>query len=105
MRRETAGDVNVEAPFAAGQDMKELLQATIEALGKMDVAALEALSLRAEAIVGMRLRVDAVDANEAIRLKTALGDLLSSTERSLSMLRGLREARVRRLEEGMAWAA
>ncbi len=104
MGRETAVDVNVGAA-AAGPDVKELLRATIEALGTMDVVALEALSVQAEAIAGMRLRMDAANAEESIRLRAALGELLRSTERSLSMLRGLREARVRRLEEGAAWAA
>jgi len=97
--RETAVDLKAAAVFAAGPDVKELLRATIEALGTMDVVALEALSVQAEAVAGMRLRMDAV------RLKAALGELLRSTERSLSMLRGLREARVRRLEEGATWAA
>lgn len=105
MGRETAVDLKAAAVFAAGPDVKELLRATIEALGTMDVVALEALSVQAEAVAGMRLRMDAVDAEEAIRLKAALGELLRSTERSLSMLRGLREARVRRLEEGATWAA
>ena len=87
----------------AGFDPQAMLQATIDALGTMDVSALEALSAEAETMARMRAKVSRADANRALALKGALGELLQSTERSLRMLRGLREAEVRRIEEGGSW--
>lgn len=87
----------------AGFDPRAMLEATIEALGRMDVSALEALIAEAETMARMRVRVSQADAEQAFALKAALGELLRSTERSLRMLRGLREAGVRRIEEGGAW--
>jgi len=87
----------------AGFDPRAMLEATIEALGRMDVSALEALSAEAETVARMRVKVSRADAGRALALKNALGELLRSTERSLRMLRGLREAGVRRIEEGGAW--
>jgi hypothetical protein len=84
-------------------DPRAILEATIEALGRMDVSALEALSAEAETMARTRVRVSQTDAGRALALKDALGELLRSTERSLRMLRGLREAGVRRIEEGGAW--
>jgi hypothetical protein len=93
-------DVDCEAEF----DPRELLRATIDALGTMDVVALEALSAEAEKIATMRIRLKHADVREVISLKGALGELLRSTERSLRMLRGLREAGLRQIEEGSVWA-
>jgi hypothetical protein len=80
-------------------DPREMLQATLEALGSMDVVALETLSARATAMAGARVRLKQADAREAVALKNTLAGLLQSTERSLRMLRGLQETRVRKLEE------
>jgi hypothetical protein len=97
-----AMDVGVEGK--AEFDPRELLRATIDALGTMDVVALEALSAEAEKIATMRIQMKHADVKEAISLKGALGELLRSTERSLRMLRGLREAGLRQIEEGSVWA-
>ncbi len=80
-------------------DPREILQATVEALGRMDVVALEALSAQAEKAASLRVRLKQEDAREALALRDAVGELLRSTERSLRMLRGLHEARVRKVEE------
>jgi hypothetical protein len=93
------GEVAAESSF----DLGEMLRATIEALGRMDAAELEILRAKAEAIAAKRLQLSAADAKEALTMKQALGELLLSTERSLRVLRGMHDARVRRTEE-TAWA-
>lgn len=87
----------------AGFDPRAMLQSTIDALGRMDVAALEALSAEADAVARMRVRVAQADMGAALALKEALGELLRSTERSLRMLHGLREAVAWRIEEDWKW--
>jgi hypothetical protein len=96
---EAAGRPGSEQEF----DPCEILRATVEALGRMDLAALEALSAQAAALASLRVRLKQANAREAVSLKEALGELLRSTERSLRMLRGLHEARVRRIEEATTW--
>jgi hypothetical protein len=87
----------------ANFDPRAMLHATIEALGRMDVSALEVLSAEADAMSRMRVRVHRADAGRALALKEALVELLRSTERSLRMLRGLHEAGVYRIGEDGKW--
>jgi hypothetical protein len=84
-------------------DPRWMLQATVEALSTMDVEALRSLCALAEEMELRRAKVSRESAVEALMMKQALGELLRSTERSLRMLRGIHEARVRRVEEE-AWA-
>jgi hypothetical protein len=93
------GEVASESNF----DPCEMLRATIEALGRMDAAELETLHAKAEVIATKRFQLSAADAKEALAMKQALGELLLSTERSLRVLRGMHDARVRHAEE-TAWA-
>jgi hypothetical protein len=83
-------------------DPHEMLRATIEALGRMDAAELETLRAKAESRVAKGLQLSPADAKEALVMRQALGELLLSTQRSLRMLRGMHDARVRRAEE-TAW--
>ena len=85
------------------REVAGLLRATVDALGAMDTEALEALSVEAEALAKERRPLSAGQAAEAMALKGALGELLASTERSLRMLRGLREQGLRKMEEGAGW--
>jgi len=83
----------------ADVDLAELLRATVEALGTMDVVALERLSAEAEKISSRRILVSPAAAGEVRKFQGALGELLQSTERSLRMLRGLHDAGLRRMED------
>ena len=97
------GEAMVGAEHVSGAeqefDPRAMLRATVEALGRMDVVALEELRAQAAEMASLRVRLKHADVREAIALKDALGELLQSTERSLRMLRGLHEARVRKVEE------
>ena len=84
-------------------DLAELLRATVEALGTMDVVALERLSAEAEKISSRRVAVSPAAAVKVREFQGALGELLQSTERSLRMLRGLHDAGLRKMEEDATW--
>jgi len=80
-----------------------LLQSTIDALGRMDVSALMKLVAEAEEMSKLRPQMSPADAAQAVALKQVLAELLQSTQRSLRMLRGLHDTRVRRIEEQAKW--
>ena len=91
-----------------GVELTGLLRATVEALGVMDAAALEGLRAEALLIAAMGKRPSVFEARRALALQDALGELLRSTDRSLRMLRGLRDAGLRRagfesMNGAMAW--
>ena len=79
-----------------GVELTELLRATVEALGAMDVVALEGLKAEAVMISVAGKRPSGMEALRALALQNALGELLRSTDRSLRMLSGLRDVGLRR---------
>ena len=99
-----SGEATLDVRYFSGAeqefDPRAILGATVEALVRMDVEALEILSAQAETVANSRVRLKRADVHGAVALKDALGELLQSTERSLRMLRGLHETRVRKAEEG-----
>jgi hypothetical protein len=86
-----------------GDSVSELLREAVDALGAMDAETLRALCVEAEGLSKMDFQRNASEHRRAVELKGALAELLASTERSLRMLRGMREKSLRQIEEGVVW--
>lgn len=78
--------------------LTRLLRSTIKALSTLDDTALEELLAKAESVSAKTRKIQIADIEEATALRQTLGELLSSTSRSLGTLEHLRS------KKETAWA-